>query len=78
MYLTLHQRQILYPKDKFSDLNIEFSKNRVLENQLRERELDQNFKNILFRLVVEEELLPLLYKTKKKLAKFQLDKMRQN
>ena len=29
------------------------------------------------RLVDEEELLPLFYKTKKDFAKFQLDKMRQ-
>ena len=62
---------------RIKDLNIEFSKNRVFENQLRERELEQNFKNIWFRLVDEQELLPLFYKTKKELAKFQLDKMRQ-
>ena len=64
-------------KTRIKDLNIEFSKNRVLENQLREREFEQNFKNIWFRLVDEEELLPLFNKTKKELAKFQLDKMRQ-
>jgi len=58
-------------------LNIEFSKNRVLENQLRERELEQIFLNILFRLVDEEEILPLFYKSKKDLAKIQVDKMRQ-
>jgi len=58
-------------------LNIEFSKNRVLENQLRERELEQIFLNILFRLVDEEEILPLFYKSKKDLAKIQVGKMRQ-
>jgi len=57
-------------KTRTKDLNIEFSKIRVLENQLHDIELEQNFKNIWFRLVDEEELLPLFYKTKKELAKF--------
>ena len=65
-------------KTRIKDLNIEYSKNWALENQLREKELEQNFKNIWLRLVDEEELLPLFYKKRKKLASFQTDKMRQN